>query len=423
MKIALIGYEANVPYRVGSNQYAFELLKALYQEDHKNHYTVFLPSPPLSDLPEPRDNWQYKIVGPRRFWNILGLPLALFRYHPKLDVVFNPGHYCPLFSPAPLVVSIMDLGYLKFPQHFPKVTYWKLKFWTALSIKRAKNLLTISQRTKNDIIKHYQIEPKKITVAYPGYDQDKFKKKVSEQEIKEVKDRYKIKDDYLLFLSTLKPSKNIEGLLEAFAQLKDQNLSSVIAGKKGWMFETVFAKVKDRYKIKDDYLLFLSTLKPSKNIEGLLEAFAQLKDQNLSLVIAGKKGWMFETVFAKVKDLGLVEKVIFTDFVPDEDVPALLTGAKVFVLPSFWEGFGIPVVEAMVVGTPVVVSNVGSLPEVVGEAGIIVDPKNPKDITRGIKEAFKKREELIDRGFKQVSQYDWGKCARKVLKVLSEDKK
>ena len=366
MKIALIGYEANVTHRVGSNQYAFELLKALYREDHKNHYTVFLPSPPLSDLPKPRDNWQYKIVGPKRFWNILGLPLALFRYHPKLDVVFNPGHYCPLFSPAPLVVSIMDLGYLKFPQHFPKVTYWKLKFWTALSIKRAKNLLTISQRTKNDIIKHYQIEPKKITVAYPGYDQDKFKKKVSEQEIKEV---------------------------------------------------------KDRYKIKDDYLLFLSTLKPSKNIEGLLEAFAQLKDQNLSLVIAGKKGWMFETVFAKVKDLDLVEKVIFTDFVPDDDVPALLTGAKVFVLPSFWEGFGIPVVEAMVVGTPVVVSNVGSLPEVVGEAGVIVDPKSPQDIARGIKEAFKKREELIGRGFKQVSQYDWGKCARKVLKVLLEEKK
>ena len=284
MKIALIGYEANVKNRVGSNQYAFELMRALYNLDFKNHYTVFLPSSPLSDLPQPRANWRYKVVGPKKLWNVLGLPVALFFHQPRPDVIFNPGHYCPLFSPAPLVVSIMDLGYLKFPQHFPKLTYWKLKFWTALSIKRAKNLLTISQSTKNDIIRHYQIDPRTITVAYPGYDQGKFKKQIGEGKTEEI---------------------------------------------------------KRKYKINGDYLLFLSTLKPSKNIEGLLEAFAQLKDESLSLVITGRKGWMFETIFAKVKDLGLEKKVIFTDFVPDQEVPALLTGAKAFVLPSFWEGFGI----------------------------------------------------------------------------------
>lgn len=361
MKIALIGYEANVSHRVGSNQYAFELLKALYKIDQKNHYTIFLPSSPLSDLPKSRDNWQYKIVGPKKLWNIFGLSCGLFNQKPKPDVVFNPGHYCPLFLPAPLVVSIMDLGYLKFPQHFSKATYLKLKLWTAFSIKRAKNLLTISQATKNDIIRHYQIDPESITVAYPGYDQEKFKKQIEPEKIREV---------------------------------------------------------KKKYGIIGDYLLFLSTLKPSKNIEGLLEAFAQLKDESLSLVITGRKGWMFATIFAKVKDLGLARKVIFTDFVPDQEVPALLAGAQVFVLPSFWEGFGIPVVEAMAVGTPVVVSNVGSLPEVVGQSGVIVDPQQPKDIARGIKEALKKKEELAAGGFKQIVQYDWGKCAQKVLEVL-----
>jgi glycosyltransferase involved in cell wall biosynthesis len=338
-------------------------MKALYDLDLKNHYTVFLPSSPLADLPPARNSWQYKVVGPKKLWNVFGLPLALFRQQPKPDVVFNPGHYCPLIYPAPLVVSIMDLGYLKFPQHFPKATYWKLKFWTALSIKRAQSLLTISQATKNDIIRHYQIDPQKITIASPGYDQGKFKKQIGQEKI--------------------------EG-------------------------------VKKKYKIKGDYLLFLSTLKPSKNIEGLLEAFALLKDESLSLVITGRKGWMFETIFAKVKELGLLEKVIFTDFVPDLEVPALLSGAKVFVLPSFWEGFGIPVVEAMAVGTPVVVSNVGSLPEVVGDSGIIVDPGQPQDIARGIKEALKRKEELTAKGFEQIVQYDWGECAQKVLEVLQK---
>jgi glycosyltransferase involved in cell wall biosynthesis len=361
MKIALIGYEANIPHRVGSNQYAFELLKALYNLEDQNQYTVFLPSVPLPDLPKPRSNWQYKVVGPKKLWNVFGLPLALFLQKPRPDIVFNPGHYCPLFCPVPLVVSIMDLGYLKFPQHFPKATYWKLKFWTAFSIKRAKSLLTISQSTKNDIIKHYQIDPGLITVAYPGYDQGKFKKQIGRGKIEEI---------------------------------------------------------KKKYRIKGDYLLFLSTLKPSKNIEGLLEAFTLLKDEKLSLVVTGRKGWMFETIFVKVKDLGLTKKVVFTDFVPDQDVPAILAGAKVFVLPSFWEGFGIPVVEAMAVGTPVVVSNVGSLPEVVGSSGIIINPEKPKDIARGIKEALAKKEELVAKGFKQIAQYNWEKCAQQALEVL-----
>ena len=363
MKIALIGYEANIKNRVGSNQYAFELLKALYQNDQKNHCTVFLPSPPLDDLPQPRSNWQYKVIGPKKLWNILGLPLALLNHKPKPDIIFNPGHYCPLLFPSPLVVSIMDLGYLKFPQHFPKLTYWKLKFWTAFSIKRAKALLTISESTKNDIIKYYKTERDKITVAYPGYDKDNFQFPISNSQI---------------------------------------------------------GRVKKKYRIKTDYLLFLSTLKPSKNIEGLLKAFAQLKEKKLSLVIAGKKGWMYEKIFAKVKEYGLKEKVLFTDFVKEEEVPALMAGARAFVLPSFWEGFGIPVVEAMAVGTPVVVGKTGSLPEVVGQAGIVVNPHQPKDIARGIQEALKKKEALVAQGFKQIIQYDWEKCAQQALEVLTK---
>ena len=363
MKIALVGYEANIKNRVGSNQYAFELIKAIYQLDKKNQYTIYLPTPPLSDLPKERKNWQYRLVGPRKLWNIFGLPRALFQQKP--DLVFNPGHYSPLFSFAPLVVSIMDLGYLRFPEQFTKPIYWKLKFWTGLSIKRARHIFAISKSTKNDIIENYRVSPDRITVTYPGYDKDRFK---------------------------------VQG-----------------SGFKA-------DKIKKKYKIKGDYILFLSTLKPNKNVEGLLTAFKLVGRKNLRLVIAGRKGWLFKTIFAKVKELGLEDKVIFTGFVAEEDVPTLMREAEAFILPSFWEGFGIPVIEAMACGTPVVVSNAGSLPEVVDKVGIVVDPYQPKEIAQGIEKAIKNKEILIKKGLKQAEKFSWQECARKTIKVLERIK-
>lgn len=372
MNIALVGYEANIKNRVGSNQYAFELIKAIYQLDKKNQYTVFLQSLPLPDLPKQRKNWQYQVVGPRRLWNIFGLPRALFQQKPRPDLVFNPGHYCPLISPAPLIISIMDLGYMRFPQHFTKPIYWKLRFWTGLSIKRARHIFAISESTKSDIItyytsrrrcliKYYRFHPKKITVTYLGYDRKRF--------------------------SNQQPATSIQ-------------------------------RVKRKYKIEGDYLLFLSTLKPNKNIEGLLEAFKLLEDRQLNLVIAGRKGWLFDSIFAKVKELGLEDKVIFTGFVDEDDVPALMKGARVFVMPSFWEGFGIPVVNAMACGTPVVVSNAGSLPEIAGKAGMVVNPSQPREIARGIEKAIKNRDDLIKKGLRQAEKFSWQECAKRTIRTL-----
>ena len=388
MKVALVGYEANIKNRVGSNQYAFELIKAIYQIDKKNHYLIYLPSPPLPDLPKERKNWQYQVVGPRKLWNIFGLPRALFQQKPRPDVVFNPGHYSPLFFPTPLVISIMDLGYLRFPQHFTKPIYWKLKFWTGLSIKRAKHIFAISESTKNDIIAYYtsrrrslikycRISPNKITVTYPGYDRKRFSDQQSVTSIQEVKKKYRVKGDYILFLGTLKPNKNIEGLLEA--------LKLVVS----------------------DLWLVIRKKKPATSHQSLI-----------TLVIAGRKGWLYQRIFEKVKELGLEKEVIFTGFVDDGDVSALMKGAKVFVMPSFWEGFGIPLIEAMGCGTPVVVSNAGSLPEIVGNAGVVVDPHQPKEIARGIEKAINNRDDLIKKGLKQAQKFSWQKCARETIKVL-----
>jgi len=140
----------------------------------------------------------------------------------------------------------------------------------------------------------------------------------------------------------------------------------------------------------------------------------------ITLVISGKKGWLYQSVFDKVKELGLTKKVVFTGFVDEEDVPDLMGGAKVFTLPSFWEGFGIPAVNAMACGVPVVVSNAGSLPEVVGEAGVMVDPYKPEEIARGIKEAIEDRDELVRKGLEQAKKFSWEKCAQETLKVLEK---
>lgn len=363
MKIALVGYEANIKNRVGSNQYAFELTRALWKDDKENEYLVFLPSSPLPDLPKEKENWHYKVAGPQKFWNFFGLPLGLIKEKPKPDVVFIPGHYAPIYSPSPVAVSVMDLGYLRFPHHFTKSTYLKLKFWTEFSLKKAALVFAISSATKDDIVNFYKINENKILVTYPGYN-------------KEVFDYQKINPE------------NIQ-------------------------------KIKEKYRV-ERYILFLSTLKPSKNVEGLIDAYKILNFSDIKLVIAGKKGWMYKEIFKLVKEKNLENKVVFTDFVPEEEVPSLMKGAEVFVLPSFWEGFGIPVVEAMACGVPVVVSNAGSLPEIVGDAGIIIDPYKPETIAMGIENALQKKDILVKKGFQQIKKFDWNNCALKTIDGLQK---
>ena len=172
-------------------------------------------------------------------------------------------------------------------------------------------------------------------------------------------------------------------------------------------------------KPKKPYILFLSSLKPSKNVEGLIKAFDLLKIKNLKLKIVGKKAWLYDQIFSLVKQLGLEDKVKFTGFVEESQKPVLMSQAAAFVMPSFYEGFGIPVLEAMACGTPVVVSNVASLPEVAGDAGIYVDPKSIDSIAAGIKMALgSKRQEFVHAGLKRVKLFSWAKTAQLTLKCL-----
>lgn len=357
MNIGIDGYEANIEKRVGIGQYAYQLLRQLHDFDKGNNYTVFLPQPPLPDMPGKSKNWRYLVGRPGPLWTILQLPKLITRV--QLDVFFSPTHYGPWFSRLPQVLSVMDLSYLHFPEMFQTQDLLQLKYMGAISIKRAKKILTISEFSRREISKHYDYPKNDIEVTYPG-----FKSKIKNQKSK--------------------------------VQIKIQKLAK-------------------------KYILFVGTIQPRKNIVRLVEAFEMLNIEDMKLVIVGKKGWLYEPILKRLEVSPKKERIIYLDFVSDEDLSTLYKNAACFCLPSLYEGFGIPVAEALSFGCPVVVSQTSSLPEVAGMAGIYVDPLNSVDIAQGIKKALllsqSEREELNNKGKEQIKKFTWEKCARKTIKV------
>jgi glycosyltransferase involved in cell wall biosynthesis len=187
-----------------------------------------------------------------------------------------------------------------------------------------------------------------------------------------------------------------------------------------------FATVQRRYRLPPRYLLFVGTLEPRKNLTALLHAYAMLRaawhDEDLKLVVAGRTGWLYDDIFTTVKSLALEEEVIFTGFVDDEDLPHLYRGAQLFVFPSLYEGFGLPVLEAMASGVPVVTSNAASMPEVAGEAAILVDPHDSQAIAEGMGQVLyedRLRDALIQKGLARARHFTWESVAQKTLELYA----
>jgi glycosyltransferase involved in cell wall biosynthesis len=182
-------------------------------------------------------------------------------------------------------------------------------------------------------------------------------------------------------------------------------------------------RVKRLYGITGEYLLHIGTLQPRKNLVRLIQAFSNLQSQisNLSLVLAGSKGWLYDEIFAEVKQLGLENHVLFPGRVIEEDKAALISGAAAFVFPSLYEGFGLPVVEAMQCGTPVICSNTSSLPEVAGDAALLIDPLDVDALAEAMARLVVNaalRQALVERGYIQAQRFSWQACATRVLTVL-----
>lgn len=371
MIIGIDGNEANNSKRVGIGEYAYEIIKKLTETD-KSHckFVIYLKDDPLDDMPSPSENVTYKIFGPKKLWTQFALPLHLFLEPKRPHVFFSPSHYAPRIAPVPTVISVMDLSYVKYPELFNKSDRLQLKNWTSYSIKNAKKILTISNSSKSDIIKEYGASESKIEVTYLG----------------------------------IKPIISITPHIYAMQELTQ------------------------KYKIPEKYILFVGTLQPRKNITKLIEAFTLLvKDkkipESVDLVIVGKKGWLYDEIIASPEKLGISKKVHFLDFVNDEDLALLYSHAQVFVLPSLYEGFGLPVLEAMKYNCPVITSNISSLPEVGGDAALYIDPESTEDIASKMQKVLSDgalRKSMIEKGKEQIKKFSWEKSARQTLAILEE---
>ena len=360
MLIGIDANEANISQRVGIGRYAYQVLKGIYslQEKSKENieFDIYLKSKPLADLPKQKTGWQYLELKPPQLWTRFALPLYLNIYGRKMALFFSTSHYLPPFVKLKSVISVMDLSYLHYPQMFKLSDLYKLKYWTAMSVKKARKIITISNFSKNEIIKYYSVDPDKIIVAYPGVDRKKYK-----------------------------PKRTLN---------------------------------------KKDYILYVGTLQPRKNIMGLIEAFSRLENINkLRLLIVGQKGWLYKDIFNQVRKRGLENKIIFPNYVTENQLISYYQEALCLVLPSFYEGFGIPVIEAFACGCPVIASNSSSLPEIVGNAGLLIDPNQPASIATAIDSVCSDqhlRQSLIKKGLIRSKSFNWENPTKILYTTLTE---
>jgi len=301
-------------------------------------------------------------------YNFIPIPYSLF-FGKKADITHFMNYHVPPGVKGKVVTMVYDMVYKVFPETMNTRTRSMLNLSMKRSCKRADVIVTISQFSKNEIIKYLNVPSEKIVVMPCGVDLELYRPDFDLNDVQRIKNHYGIKGKYLLYLGTLEPRKNIDRLVDAFYLLKQHIPNSP------------------------------------------------------SLVIAGRKGWQYDSIFQKVHALGLNADIIFTGYVDPADSPILIKGAAAFVFPSIYEGFGLPPLEAMACGTPVITSNVASLPEVVGDAALMVDPFSVESIANALERMIldeNLRSELSQKGLERASGYSWDHSVSILLDVYNQ---
>lgn len=349
----------------GIGRYSFELAKAIYSLDEID-FKIVIRKQDLSifDFVKVEDLIiveNIKNSRDRNFYEQFVLPKRIYKDYPKAFIHY-PDTMAPIFAKNKVVITVHDLAFKSLKNAFTwKSTLWK-NIVTNLSIKKADKIIAITNFAKSEIEKYYpNIDKNKINVVYNGFND------FSKEDINE---------------------KSINADI-----LKLEN-------KK--------------------YILTVSTISPRKNIDGLIKAFDLVKDEiEHSLVIAGKNGWLYESVYKLVEELKLKDRIIFTGGVNDDELKYLYKNSDLFVYPSFYEGFGLPPLEALSFNTPCVVSEVTSMPEVLGDSVEYFDPENVEDIAKNIlKTILEKSDSVYDSNI--LNNYSWEKCADEVVSVYNE---
>ena len=362
MTIGIDGNEANVLHKVGVSVYTLNLLR--YFQAHASEslrFVVYLRNAPASDLPPATKFFTYKIVWGPVMWSTFFLPLQLWidkLMGFNLSVFFAPAHYIPRFCPFKTIVTIHDLSYLYFPHEFLKKDLYQLKNWTYYAITHAAKIIAVSKTTKKDLIHEYSIPDEKITVIYNGYEA------LNKKSVNDV--QQKISYPFFLYVGTIQPRKNLNVLITAFKE---------------------FHKTNPLHK----------------------------------LIIIGKKGWLFDTIFKQVENEGMKDSVIFTGYISEEEKNNFYKKATALILPSLYEGFGIPLLEAMAHGCPVISSFSSSLPEIGAEACLYFDPKNSNDLLEKMISVSSNKElvsSLILAGKKRIKAFSWEDAGKNTLHIL-----
>lgn len=357
----------------GIGRYTRSLVLEYTQRDEfqHDHFVLFADAPLYSEQQPLPDNVEVVIADcqHRILWTNWFLPPLLQRR--KIDVYHGVCNFeLPIRKVCRYVVTIHDLVPLFFPELVPKKHLLFFRLFMKRVAHTADLIITDSEHSKEDILQHLNVPEEKIRVIYLGY-QQQYHRIQEQQKISEILARYRICQPYLLFVGVIEPKKNLERLVEAYRLLQ-----------------------------KDAAI-----------------------PQNTQLVIAGGKGWFSERLYQKVKDCKLDQHIVFPGYIPDEHLPALYSGAELFVFPSLYEGFGLPVLEALSYGTPVVTSNVSSLPEIAGDAGFLIDPTEPKAIAQGITTVLSDdllRQQMREQGYRQAQKFSWTRTAQATYQVYQE---
>jgi glycosyltransferase involved in cell wall biosynthesis len=366
-----IDYTAAVRQQAGIGRYARSLVRALAQLDASNQYRLFVAGggddglgawpPNFVSRPVPlSDRWLHIA------WQRLRLPLPVQLVTGPLDLFHSPDFVLPPLGRAPAILTVHDLSFLRVPECFVPEFRAYLEKAVRRAVGRAAHILADSASTRHDLISLLGVEEGRVSVLYPG-----------------VEPRFGPIDD-----------------------------------------DTLRESVRARYELPQRFVLGLGTLQPRKNFVGLIEAFAKLVTHShpatadVHLLIVGGKGWMADDIPAAISRLGIEDRVRILGFVADEDLPAIYNLAGAFAFPSLYEGFGLPVLEAMACGTPVVAADNSSLPEVVGEAGLLVAANDREALAGALFRLLTDqplRARLSAAGQQQAERFSWKAAARQLL--------
>jgi len=364
-----IAIDARKLHDYGIGTYVRNVLRYLGRIDRENEYVLLCRPADRDTVGGFGDNFRAlpESAGNYSLAEQVRVPLALKRA--DADVFHAPHYVLPPFLPCPSVVTIHDCIHLMFPQYLPnKLAYVYARAFMTIAARRSSKVLTVSEASKRDILRFFHIPASKVEVVYNAID-DRFDREPEMDDVVRVRERYQLNDPFLLYAGNIKPHKNVDRVIEAFARLR----------RRGF--------------------------------------------ERLKLLIIGDEISKNPQLRRAVHRHQLHQHVRFLGFVPDATLAVLYRLADVFVFPSLYEGFGLPPLEAMASGTPVVTSNVSSLPEVVGDAALLVDPRDAEAIAGAVQRILTDndlRRSLVQKGLGRAHEFSWERSVRRIRDVYME---